>query len=196
MKPKRTERIRARSTAALVDNYLSDVIDWARSVDTPTADRLAMSADDLRAKAREIDGPSSSLAVSMGAAGERHRAGARADTVSLDVLRRTSEALLTLGEDADPRNVGVGLAAAARIIKERRTAKQSASTALFASPFFTDPADGRAHDHSLAPPHYSPPRGWPCCADLPGQRPASWRADDMRETAEGVSDYGDGEEQG
>ncbi len=137
-----------------------------------------MSADEKLRKAANLTGPGAGLAEAMGAPWQPS-AQSPDVSVAIDVLARRTAELSKLGEDIDPRAVGVGLDAADKVIGAlSREVQGSPSIALIVSGFFTD-VDGREHNHMLAPLKYSPPRGWDCCADLPGQRPTSWHADDI-----------------
>lgn len=158
---------------ALVDLYLTAVLEWAAQLGTPTADRQAMSAADLQTKASEVTAPGAGLASAMGAPWQTS-GHTPSDTVAVDVLRRSLDGLDALGADIDPQTIGVGLSAADRVIKAyAREGQDSPSTALIAGSF-TDDVDGVEHNHLLA----GPP--WDCCADLKGQRPTEWRLHDKR----------------
>ena len=170
MKGNRTTNPRRRLSAmGLADIYLTEVIDWAAQVGTPTADRHAMKSADLQMKASDTTAPGAGLADSMGAPWQTSGQ-TTSDTVAVDVLRRSLDALEAQGADIDAQTIGVGLDAADRVIKAHaRDGQSSPSMALIGSGFFTDDVDGREHDHMLA----GPP--WDCCRTLRGQRPTEWR---------------------
>lgn len=135
MNNKRTSARRGRSAASSVRVYLSDVIDVASQVNSPTFDRLAMSASDLRAKLDDLDGPSAGLVEAMGgpAVAPSHTV-AVADDVALGVLQRCASALTQFGEDCDPQTIGAGCAACGRIIKHlQRTTQGVVNTRLLES---------------------------------------------------------------
>lgn len=124
---------RSRSVPDLVDTYLRGVIDLAAKVNTPAFDRLALAADALRAKAREPSGPNPGIAEAMGAAPQSSGT-APSNTVAEGVLRRSAEALATLGDDISPQTIMVGLRAAAHVIRERaRSAHGEGNLALIAT---------------------------------------------------------------
>lgn len=173
-----------------MNQYLTAVIDWAQYVGTPTADRLAMRSADLQGRARDVVAPGAGLAEAMGAPWQPIGQMA-SDTVAEDVLRRTADALATLGEDIDSQTIGVGLDAAERVIKAHARAGQSSPSTALMSGIFTDDVDGREHDHSGAPPKVNPPRGWPCCKALPGQRPTEYRLHDARYGADAPMTIGE-----
>jgi hypothetical protein len=184
---------RQRSTIDLVNAHLQATLGWAKKVNTPRGDNLAMAASDLLRKASDLDeeSGSKSLGEAMGLP-SASAVGIGRDTIAEDVLRRSARAIATLGADADAATVASGLQAAGRVIKEHQRARQSGRPAvgLLAASLgiFTD-TDGRQHDHSLAPRKWDPPRDWPCCEDLPGQVPTSWHQDDLRDLIAGVADY-------
>jgi hypothetical protein len=124
---KRTSARRSRPAASLVRLFLSDVIDVASQVNSPTFDVLAMSASDFLAKLDDIDGPSAGLVEAMGGPTVTpSHIEAQADAVALDVLRRSHAALVQLGEDCDPQTIRAGAAACGRIIRHLQHATHGA----------------------------------------------------------------------
>jgi hypothetical protein len=115
---KRTGARRGRSAATSVRLYLSDVIDVASQVNSPTFDQIAMSASDFLTRLDAIDGPTAGLIEAMGGpAVTATFTESPADAVALGVLRRSHDALVLLGEDCEAPTIRSGLAACGRIIK-------------------------------------------------------------------------------
>jgi hypothetical protein len=97
-----------------VMDFLRDVIALAEDRDSPKADRAAMFASDLLAKAGAAK-KSMCLAEAMGYDGPTGEV--IVSGVAQDVLTRSHSALREYGADVDMANVTAGLAAAARIIR-------------------------------------------------------------------------------
>ena len=113
----------------------------APTVNSPTFDRLAMSASDLRAKLDAVVGPAAGLAEAMGYPAVASANPPETDSTVLDVLARSVAALDQLGADIDGQTVGVGLAACARIIKAHdRAATGGINLALIAAAASLAPA--------------------------------------------------------
>lgn len=99
--------------------YLTRVLDVARAGNSPTWDRLAMSASATLRKLDDLEGPKAGLAEAMGFPAVTTRVAAEhVDPVALDVLQRSDASLAEHGEDCDPQTVGNGLRASDAIIKQ------------------------------------------------------------------------------
>jgi hypothetical protein len=103
------------NTSTRVADFLHDVINLSEEIDSPKAERAAMFASDLLAKAGAAK-EDTCLARAMGYTGPTGEG--TVSGVAEGVLTRSHDALRQYGADVDIATVTAGLSAAARLIRK------------------------------------------------------------------------------